>query len=74
MLGELSLFRMRLSKMWGVTFAWLIAALLFCLASEAVTPYLVVLGSITAVWFVIAGAVAGYRWGQAKFQDDDIQL
>lgn len=47
-----------------------IAFIVFALAAEATTLWLIVAGSIIAVLFVISAMVLAYGWAQKKFQDD----
>ena len=47
-----------------------IAFIVFALAAEATTLWLIVAGSIVAVLFVISAMVLAYGWAQKKFQDD----
>ena len=47
-----------------------IAFIMFALAAEATTLWLIVAGSIVAVLFVISAMVLAYGWAQKKFQDD----
>ena len=50
--------------------ALFVAFIIFALAAEATSLWLVIAGSIVAVLFVIAAMVLGYGWAQKKFQDD----
>jgi TRAP-type C4-dicarboxylate transport system permease large subunit len=47
-----------------------IAFIIFALAAEATTLWLVVAGSVIAVLFVISAMVLAYGWAQKQFQDD----
>ena len=47
-----------------------IAFILFALAAEATSLWLIIAGSIVAVLFVISAMVLGYGWAQKRFQDD----
>jgi len=48
----------------------IIAFIIFALVAEASTLWLIVVGCILAVLFVISAMVLGYGWAQKKFQDD----
>lgn len=47
-----------------------VAFIIFALAAEATTLWLIVVGCVLAVLFVISAMVLGYGWAQKKFQDD----
>lgn len=47
-----------------------VAFIIFALAAEATTLWLVIVGSILACLFVISSLVVAYGWAQKKFQDD----
>jgi TRAP-type C4-dicarboxylate transport system permease large subunit len=46
------------------------AFIVFALAAEATTLWLIVAGSVIAVLFVISAMVLAYGWAQKRFQDD----
>jgi hypothetical protein len=50
--------------------ALLVAFLIFALAAEASTLWLVIAGCVLAVFFVISAMMLGYGWAQKRFQDD----
>jgi hypothetical protein len=50
--------------------ALLVAFLIFALAAEASTLWLVIAGCVLAVLFVISAMMLGYGWAQKRFQDD----
>jgi hypothetical protein len=50
--------------------ALVVAFIIFALAAEATSLWLIIVGSIIAVLFVIAAMVLGYGWAQKQFQDD----
>jgi preprotein translocase subunit SecG len=47
-----------------------VAFIIFALAAEATTLWLIIVGCVLAVLFVISAMVLGYGWAQKKFQDD----
>ena len=47
-----------------------VAFIIFALAAEATTLWLILVGCVLAVLFVISAMVLGYGWAQKKFQDD----
>jgi len=47
-----------------------IAFIIFALAAEASSLWLVIAGSVIAVLFVISAMVLAYGWAQKRFQDD----
>jgi hypothetical protein len=47
-----------------------IAFIIFALAAEATSLWLIIAGSVVAVLFVISAMVLGYGWAQKRFQDD----
>lgn len=47
-----------------------IAFIIFALAAEASSLWLVVAGSVIAVLFVISAMILAYGWAQKRFQDD----
>jgi hypothetical protein len=50
--------------------ALVVAFIIFALAAEATSLWLIIAGSVIAVLFVIAAMVLGYGWAQKQFQDD----
>ena len=46
------------------------AFVIFALAAEASTLWLIVAGCTLACLFVISAMILGYGWAQKKFQDD----
>ena len=47
-----------------------IAFIIFALAAEASSLWLVIAGSVIAVLFVISAMILAYGWAQKRFQDD----
>lgn len=47
--------------MFAAVFAFSIGLLLFALSAEAQTVWLEVVGTITAIYFILAGAYVGWR-------------
>jgi TRAP-type C4-dicarboxylate transport system permease large subunit len=47
-----------------------IAFIIFALAAEASSLWLIIAGSVIAVLFVISAMILAYGWAQKRFQDD----
>lgn len=47
-----------------------VAFIIFALVAEASSVWLIIIGCVLAVLFVISAMVLGYGWAQKKFQDD----
>jgi hypothetical protein len=56
--------------MFQFAFVLAVAFVIFALAAEATTFWLIVAGCTLACLFVIAAMILGYGWAQKKFQDD----
>jgi hypothetical protein len=47
-----------------------VAFIVFALAAEATSLWLIITGSILACLFVVSAVVTAYGWVQKQFQDD----
>jgi len=50
--------------------ALVVAFVIFALAAEATTLWLIVVGCVLACLFVISAMILGYGWAQKKLHDD----